>query len=129
MRCALTRVGRPASCGWQEERIIQRGQERVSSWVWLPAPSLAAGDRPRQFDPKPDLQRLSAKEDYSMGLVDYCPIHGVNVALLHGGCRCPAHMKMLKHIHAKRDRARSEAAQKENQKAFIRLNGIHGPPR
>ena len=29
------------------------------------------------------------RSDYEIGLVDYCPVHGVNIAVFHEGCKCP----------------------------------------
>ena len=114
---------------WQVERTVQRGDVPVTTWTWLPAPQLGPGEGARPFDPKRDLRRLSAKDDYSTGLVDYCPVHGANVTLMHGGMRCPAHQKIIMHINAKRERSKHEAAKREERRAFVRVNGIHGPPR
>ena len=42
--------------------------------------------------------------------------------------RCGEHKKKLRHVLAKRSRARGEQEAKEARKAFTRLNGIHAPP-
>ena len=72
-----------------------------------------------------DLDKFSLQDgDYSMGLVDFCPVHGVNIDLLHGRRRCKAHAHKLANIAAtKAERARA-ADHRQNQQAWIARNGV-----
>ena len=72
-----------------------------------------------------DLDEFSlVKGDYSMGLVPFCPHHGVNIQLLHGGDRCRQHKSKLANIAANKA-ARAEASESRRaRQAWVAANGV-----
>ena len=62
---------------------------------WMPCATTQSGP----FDPGRDLKEVSAKKHYTLGMVDYCPEHGVNVDIHHphGRSTHPTHLE-LPHI-------------------------------
>jgi hypothetical protein len=75
--------------------------------------------------PGKDLVRISATDQhYSLGLVSYCPVHAVDIAMCHGGVKCAGHRKLLKSIAVKKAEAQREAAKKQAHKEWVRANGV-----
>ena len=113
---SLTRASPPA----QLEFLPAEDEEPV--YVWAPAST----EREHEHAATTDLVTLNCKDDYSIGLVDYCPIHGVHVGLMHaGGQRCNEHRKAVKAANRRRTEKIEAQAAKAAQAAWVRANGKH----
>ena len=99
------------------------GKEIAKSILqWVPQPTVSG----TAFDPKRDMEMVSCKKgDYSLGMIDFCPEHGVNVATLHTQGRCNQHKRKLRAIHAAKANVKAEVEARDARAAFIRKHGIH----
>ena len=101
------------AAGHQSTKVIK---------VWAPAPTVVN----TPFDPGRDLVELSAKKDYSLGMIDYCPVHGINVTELHTDGRCNSHKREVRNIAIRKQRQRRDVENKNAQRAFVRAHGVQG---
>ena len=90
--------------------------------TYVPVPkSTGPGGKLQQSD----LDKYSLVEgDYSLGLVPFCPVHGVNIHLLHNDRRCAPHNHKIYNIAAKKDKRVRETDQRQAQKAWVHANGV-----
>jgi len=96
-------------------------------WLW----------RVKRADPKAprnlaDYKKITVADgDIRLGLMDFCPVHGVSVLNYHGGERCCAHKKKLKHIAAAREAAKRTTEEREARYDYVRAHGKHAqaPPK
>ena len=91
--------------------------------TYVPVPkSTGPGGKLQQSD----LDKYSLVEgDYSLGLVPFCPVHGVNIHLLHNDRRCSPHLHKINSISTKKDQRVRETDKRQAQQAWVRSNGVH----
>ncbi len=93
-------------------------------WAWGPVDSDGAPASTRD-----DYREVQIGKHFSLGLVDFCPCHGVNVSIMHPEGRCVEHRKLLKSIQVRRAENKAAAAAKESHQAWVRAHGTHNSSR
>jgi len=91
--------------------------------------AVISGKDPKSGKPtacKEDLLLLSAADgDFQLGNVEWCPNHGVNIAVLHGGQRCKPHRKVVRAQAVGRIQKEMAAKERQRYQAWIASNGSH----
>lgn len=65
------------------------------------------------------------KGDYTLGMIDFCPGHDINVATLHTQGRCNQHRRRLRAIHANKANAQAVVEARDARAALVRKHGMH----
>jgi broad specificity polyphosphatase/5'/3'-nucleotidase SurE len=77
-----------------------------------------------------DYKKIAIKtNDYSIGLVDFDPIHGVNVNVMNvDGKRSNAHVRYAREAAIKHEQRVRESERREHKSAWVRSHGVQRKP-